>query len=93
MNATVSRLGSLTAVAVIGLVVSLVFSARTSADAEPLTTGLEGDALAASLAGFRAGMLVAAGLAFAGALVGALAISNREALGTTPTPEPAPAGS
>ena len=93
VNATVSRLGSLTAVAVIGLVVSLVFSARTSADAEPLTTGLEGDALAASLAGFRAGMLLAAGLAFAGALVGALAISNREALGTTPTPEPAPAGS
>jgi EmrB/QacA subfamily drug resistance transporter len=93
VNATVSRLGSLTSVAVIGLVVSLVFTARTDADAEPLTTGLEGDALAASISGFRAGMLVAAGLAFAGAAVGALAISNREARGPKATPEPAPAGS
>ena len=97
VNATVSRLGSLTSVAVIGLVVSLVFSARTDADAEPLTTGLEGDALAASIAGFRAGMLLAAALALAGAAVGALAISNREARAGEPTPEPdaepAPAGS
>ena len=97
VNATVSRLGSLTAVAVIGLVVSLVFSARTEADAAPLTTGLEGEALAASVAGFRAGMLLSAALALAGAAVGALAISNREARtgGVRPEaePEPATAGS
>jgi MFS family permease len=90
VNATVSRLGSLTSVALIGLVVSLVFAARTDADAEPLTTGLEGDALAASIAGYRAGMLLAAGLALAGAAVGALAISNSEARAGGPRPEPEP---
>jgi len=36
--------------------------------------------LAASVSGYRAGMLVAVGLAFGAALVGALWISNREAL-------------
>jgi EmrB/QacA subfamily drug resistance transporter len=94
VNATVSRLGSLTAVAAIGLVVSLVFDARTDAtDAEPLTKDLSGEILRASVDGYRAGMILAASLAVAGALVGALAISNREATGSSPTPAaPAPAG-
>jgi EmrB/QacA subfamily drug resistance transporter len=95
VNATVSRLGSLTAVAVIGLVVALVFDDRTDAtDAEPLTKDLSGDVLAASVSGYRAGMLVAVGLAFGAALVGALWISNREALEPEPEPTsaaPAPA--
>ena len=80
VNATVSRLGSLTAVALIGLVVSVVFHARADAEgAAPLTKDLDPTLLAASVDGFRAGMLVAAAFAFAGATVGALAISNREA--------------
>jgi len=82
VNATVSRLGSLTAVAVIGLVVALVFAARAGeTDAEPLTKNLSGETLSASVAGYRAGMLVAVGMAFGAAFVGALWISNREALG------------
>jgi hypothetical protein len=95
VNATVSRLGSLTAVATIGLVVALTFDRRTdSPGAEPLTKDQSGDVLAASVSGYRAGMLVAVGLALAAALVGALWISNREALGRAePTPAAtAPAG-
>jgi EmrB/QacA subfamily drug resistance transporter len=95
VNATVSRLGSLTAVATIGLVVALTFDRQTDAPgAEPLTKDQSGDVLAASVSGYRAGMLVAVGLALAAALVGALWISNREALGQAePTPAAtAPAG-
>jgi EmrB/QacA subfamily drug resistance transporter len=93
VNSTVSRLGSLTAVALIGLVVALVFDATTGATAaDPLSKNLTGEALAGSIDGYRAGMLVAGGFAFAGALIGALAVSNREALGGTITaPGPAPA--
>ena len=81
VNSTVSRLGSLTAVAVIGLVITLVFESKiASPDVDPLTKDQSGAALAASVDAYRSGMLVAAGLALAGALVGALAISNREAL-------------
>ncbi len=50
----------------------------------------------ASVDGFRAGMAVAAALAFAGAAVGAFGISNREARGEKPPVSeqaPAPAGS
>jgi EmrB/QacA subfamily drug resistance transporter len=97
VNSTVSRLGSLLAVAVIGLVISLVFDARAGRDdAVPLEKDQRGSELrAASQDGFRAGMLLAAGLAFAGAAVGALGISDREARGeTAPTgPAPAQAGS
>jgi hypothetical protein len=50
------------------------------------------------VAGFRAGMALAAALTFAGAAVGAFGISNREARGeaepaTEPGQAPAPAGS
>ena len=83
VNSTVSRLGSLIAVAVIGLIISLVFEAQTDvADAVPLAKDQAAPELRdASIAGFRAGMVLAAALAFAGAAVGALWISNREARG------------
>jgi EmrB/QacA subfamily drug resistance transporter len=83
VNSTVSRLGSLIAVALIGLIIALVFDARTDqAGAVPLAKNQQAPELRdASIAGFRAGMLVAAGLAFAGAAVGAVGISNREATG------------
>jgi EmrB/QacA subfamily drug resistance transporter len=100
VNATVSRLGSLMAVAVIGLVIALVFDSRTDVDgAVPLAKDQTAPELRdASVDAFRAGMLVAAALAFAGAAVGAGGISNRAARGE-PAPEvseeqaPAPAGS
>lgn len=81
VNSTVSRLGSLLAVAVIGLVISLVFRASVNAsDAVPLDPEQRGEALrSASIDGYRAGVLVSAGLILVGALVGALGISNREA--------------
>ena len=99
VNSTVSRLGSLVAVALIGLVITLVFESRTDdADAVPLgrdpPTAQVHDA---SVDAFRAGMTLAAALAFAGAAVGAIWISNREPGGSA-EPEvseqaPAPAES
>jgi MFS family permease len=81
VNSTVSRLGSLVAVAVIGLVISLVFDARVDVQgAVPLAKDQAAPELReASVDGFQAGMIVAAALAFAGAAVGGLWISNREA--------------
>ena len=92
-NSTVSRLGNLLAVAVIGLVISLVFQGRVDTQgAVPLARDQRAPELRdASLEAFRAGMLVAAGLAAAGAAVGALGISNREARGHG-AGAPAPAG-
>jgi MFS family permease len=83
VNSTVSRLGSLVAVALIGLIISLVFEGRTDvADAVPLAKDQTLPELRdASIAGFRAGMVLAAAFAFAGAAVGAVGISNREARG------------
>jgi MFS family permease len=94
VNSTVSRLGSLIAVAIIGLVISLVFHAQVPReDAVPLAKDQRGSALReASKDGFRAGMLLAAGLAFLGAGVAAIGISNREARGEQVSePQPAPA--
>ena len=98
VNSTVSRLGSLMAVAVIGLVISLVFEAQVDGgDAVPLAKDQEvGELRDASIDGFRAGMLLAAGLAFLGAGVAAAGISNREARGEEPLVSEraaAPAGS
>jgi MFS family permease len=83
VNSTVSRVGSLTAVAVIGLVVTLVFTGQvTDPDAVPIAQGQTDPALReSSVDAFRAGMLVAAGLALAGAVVAALGISDSEARG------------
>ena len=81
VNSTIARLGNLLAVAVIGLVVSLVFTARAGDTAAvPLAAGQTDPELrAATIDAFRAGMLIAAGLAFAGAVAGWLWISNAEA--------------
>lgn len=77
VNSTISRLGNLLAVAVIGLVVTLVFA---TPGAVPLEAGQTDPALrGASIDAFRAGMVVAAALAFAGALIGWLGISDRAA--------------
>ncbi len=94
VNSTVSRVGSLTAVALIGLVITLVFSGQvTDPDAVPLARDQTDPALRdGSIDGFRAGMLLAAGLAIAGAVVAALGISNADARGEgQPVSEPAPA--
>jgi MFS family permease len=98
VNSTVSRLGSLMAIAIIGLVISLVFHARVDAPrAVPLAKDQRSPELrGASRDAFRAGMLVVAGLAFVGAAVGAVGISNREARGgaeEVSAQAPAPAGS
>jgi EmrB/QacA subfamily drug resistance transporter len=81
VNSTVSRLGGLLAVAVVGLVIAVVFE-RSAGDtgAVPLATDQTDSELRdASIDAFRAGMLVVAGLAFAGAAVGAFGISNEQA--------------
>jgi EmrB/QacA subfamily drug resistance transporter len=95
VNSTVSRLGSLLAIAIIGLVISLVFHARSDVPGVPLAKDQRNAELrAASRDAFRAGMLVVAGLAFVGAAVGAVGISNREARGEQVSEQaPAPAGS
>jgi MFS family permease len=98
VNSTVSRLGSLMAIAIIGLVISLVFHARIDAPgAVPLAKDQRSPELReASRDAFRAGMVVVAGLAFVGAAIGALGISNREAragAGEVSAQAPAPAGS
>jgi EmrB/QacA subfamily drug resistance transporter len=88
VNSTVSRLGSLISVALIGLVIAFSFG---SDDAVPLAKDQRDPQLRQeSVDAFRAGMLVAAGLAFAGAALG-LGVSNREAktAGETPAAEPA----
>ncbi|MEO8290265.1 MAG: MFS transporter [Gaiellaceae bacterium] len=96
VNSTVSRLGNLIAVAVIGVVISLVFHSRVEAEgADPLATGQVGEALRnASIDGFRAGMILAAALAFAGAAVAAIGITNRDTAPKEVSEQaPAPAGS
>ena len=85
VNSTVSRLGSLLSIAVIGLVVQLVFA---HSEAVPLAADQTDPVLrSASVDAFRAAMLFSAGLAFAGAAVGALWVSNEDAR----APEQAPA--
>jgi EmrB/QacA subfamily drug resistance transporter len=88
VNSTVSRLGSLITVAVIGFVVTMVFDHE---DAVPLAKDQAGSALGAdSVDAFRAGMLVSIGLAVVGAALGAT-VSNREARGEAEKPAPEPA--
>jgi EmrB/QacA subfamily drug resistance transporter len=70
VNSTFSRLGSLLAIAILGLVVSLVFAARTD-DPElvPFALGQQSpEFVAGSTDAFRAAMVVAAALALAGSL-------------------------
>ena len=78
VNSTFSRLGSLFAIAVLGLVVSLVFAARTDdPDLVPLALGEDSpEFVAASTDAFRAAMIVAAALAVGGSAA-ALGYSRR----------------
>jgi EmrB/QacA subfamily drug resistance transporter len=71
VNSTFSRLGSLLAIVVLGLVVALVFAERTTdPDLVPLALGQQdAESEAASTDAFRAAMLVAAAIALAGAAV------------------------
>jgi hypothetical protein len=70
INTTFSRLGSLFAIAVLGLVVSLVFASRTDDPAlVPLALGQDSaESIAGSTDAFRAAMIVAAALAIAAAV-------------------------
>ena len=78
VNSTVSRLGNLIAVAAIGVVISLIYNSQVETGV-PLARNQVDQALRdASIDGFRVGMIVAAGLAFAGAAVAAVGIVNRE---------------
>lgn len=81
VNSTISRLGNLLAVAVIGLVVSIVFQRSGGSEAAvPLAPGQKDAALhAASTEAFRAGMMVTAALAFGGAVIAARWVSNSDA--------------
>jgi EmrB/QacA subfamily drug resistance transporter len=79
LNTTVSRLGNLLAVAAIGLAVLVVFHASGGSGVPLATGGHDPDVRSASIDAFRVAMLAAAGLAFAGAAVGAVGISNAEA--------------
>jgi predicted MFS family arabinose efflux permease len=81
-NNTVSRLGSLVAVGVMGLVISEVYASRAPSSnvhalAERPRTALE---YSASVDAFHVAMLLAAALALAGGIVAAVRISDREAL-------------
>jgi MFS family permease len=79
VNQTVARVGELVAVAVIGLVVAVVFDrSAAAAGHSPLDLQAVGSALRhASVTAFRVGMLVAAGLAFAGSVGAAVWITDR----------------
>jgi EmrB/QacA subfamily drug resistance transporter len=89
VNNSVSRIGSLLSVALIGFVIQRVHE-REGGTGTPLERGA--DEIAANVDAFRAGMVVAAALAFAGAIVAATWISNRDALARDePVSEPAPA--
>ncbi len=85
VNQTVARVGGLVAVAAIGLVVTIVFNRSSAAVGHtPLDRDAVGTALRhASVSGFRAGMALAAALAFVGATMAAVWIKDRETeLGT-----------
>ena len=81
VNQTVARVGGLVAVAVIGLVVTVVFNrSSVAAGHSPLDPEAIGSALRhASVTAFRAGMAVATGLAFFGALAARVWIRNPSA--------------
>ena len=88
VNSTVSRLGSLITVAMIGVVVTTAFGHD---EAVPLAKDQAGTVLGAdSVHAFRAGMIVSLALAGVGAGLG-LMVSNREARGEVETPAPEPA--
>lgn len=89
VNSTVSRLGSLISVAVVGLAITLAFGA----EGVPLAKDQADPALRAeSVDAFHVGILLVAGLGFAAAAVAVAGISNREATGAARTEAAVPAG-
>ena len=80
VNQTLSRLGQLLSVALVGLVAALVFEAAGGAGTPFAPDETNAATREASVDAFRAGMLIVAALAFVGAVVAAVGISNREAL-------------
>jgi EmrB/QacA subfamily drug resistance transporter len=80
VNQTVARVGGLVAVAVIGLVVTVIFDrSKAAAGHSALDPDAVGSTLRhASVAAFRAGMAVAVGLAFAGAAAAGVWIRDGE---------------
>jgi EmrB/QacA subfamily drug resistance transporter len=89
VNSTVSRLGNLLAVAALGVIVLAVFNAN-GGDGVPLGRDQKDpEVRSASTESFHVAMLCAAGLAFAGAAIGAAGISNADALRSSER-EPSP---
>ncbi|MFQ5426347.1 MAG: hypothetical protein ACE5EV_04630, partial [Gaiellales bacterium] len=82
VNQTLSRVGNVMAVAVLGVVVALIFDgAVDAAGGIPFEIGQDDpNGRQASIDAFRAVLIVAAGLLVVGSLVSALGISNQQAL-------------
>ena len=81
VNNTVSRLGSLTTVAIVGMIISVIFFGEIN-DKTAVPLGLQQtDAVLrqASQQGFQAGMWLVASLAFVSGAVGWLGIRNKQA--------------
>src|SRR5581483_2707355 len=80
VNNTLSRVGSLLAVAVMGVLISTVYTSNALHSAFRPLTGAPPTVLArsASVDAWRAAMLLAAAFALAGGLVAALRVSNTE---------------
>jgi EmrB/QacA subfamily drug resistance transporter len=78
VNSTISRIGSLFAVALLGAVATLAYRAAAYDGGQPFAVGEQDAALRdASVHAFRAVMVGVASFALVGALVGAAWISNR----------------
>lgn len=79
INQTVSQFGNVVAVAVLGTVVALTFQSSGGMNGIPLAKNQREPVLrSASVDAFRAAMLVAAGLALTGGVIGAAGISNAQ---------------
>jgi EmrB/QacA subfamily drug resistance transporter len=86
VNQTMSRVGGLVATAVVGIVVSAVFTANAGeTSAVPFAVDQTDPELRdASVDAFRAAMLVSAGLMVAGALISAFGLPRREVSAAEP---------
>ncbi len=82
LNNTFSRIGSLTVVAVVGMIISIIFY-NTVADSSMVPLGVDPQSLAvagASRDAFQVGMWVVAALAYAAAAVGFFGITNNSSV-------------
>ena len=79
VSITVSRLGGLFAIAVVGLVAASVFHRHGAAEGKvPFARGEAAEVQAASRDAFRAGILLCVGLSLAGAAVAFVGLAERE---------------